>query len=122
MFGLKKTRLRCSFCGAGDRQASRLLGSASGRYICDACITTCNDILAATPREAAQPAAMSDAELLSCVKACEASVAALRQLQRARVDMLRRREVSWAAIGEALGVSRQAAWERFSSEKTKAPS
>jgi hypothetical protein len=30
------------------------------------------------------------------------------------VDILRQREVSWAAIGEALGVSRQAAWERFS--------
>jgi ATP-dependent Clp protease ATP-binding subunit ClpX len=30
------------------------------------------------------------------------------------VDTLRQREVSWAAIGEALGVSRQAAWERFS--------
>ena len=30
------------------------------------------------------------------------------------VDTLRQREVSWATIGEALGVSRQAAWERFS--------
>lgn len=30
------------------------------------------------------------------------------------VDELRRREVSWADIGEALGMSRQSAWERFS--------
>jgi biotin operon repressor len=30
------------------------------------------------------------------------------------VDTLRSREVSWADIGEALGVSRQSAWERFS--------
>ncbi len=30
------------------------------------------------------------------------------------VDLLRSRKVSWAAIGEKLGVSRQAAWERFS--------
>jgi hypothetical protein len=28
-------------------------------------------------------------------------------------DILREREVSWAAIGEALAVSRQAAWKRF---------
>ena len=30
------------------------------------------------------------------------------------IDELRRRELSWADIGEALGISRQAAWERFS--------
>ena len=28
-------------------------------------------------------------------------------------DILREREVSWAAIGEVLAVSRQAAWKRF---------
>ena len=28
--------------------------------------------------------------------------------------MLRAREVSWAQIGAALGMSRQSAWERFS--------
>ena len=29
------------------------------------------------------------------------------------VDLLRSREVSWAKIGAALGISRQSAWERF---------
>jgi biotin operon repressor len=29
------------------------------------------------------------------------------------VDILREREVSWEMIGEALAVSRQAAWKRF---------
>jgi ATP-dependent Clp protease ATP-binding subunit ClpX len=29
------------------------------------------------------------------------------------VDLLRERGVSWAVIGDALGISRQAAWERF---------
>jgi AhpD family alkylhydroperoxidase len=29
------------------------------------------------------------------------------------VDELRKRGVSWEKIGQALGVSRQAAWERF---------
>jgi len=29
------------------------------------------------------------------------------------VDILREREVSWATIGHALHVSRQAAWKRF---------
>ena len=30
------------------------------------------------------------------------------------VEILRKREVSWQQIGDALKVSRQAAWERFS--------
>ena len=29
------------------------------------------------------------------------------------IDILREREVSWASIGQALAVSRQAAWKRF---------
>ena len=32
------------------------------------------------------------------------------------VDTLRARGISWTRIGEALGVSKQAAWERFSGE------
>jgi predicted transcriptional regulator len=57
---------------------------------------------------------MSDERLLTAIKASEASVAALRSLRQAQVEALRKREVSWAEIGKALGVSRQAAWERFS--------
>jgi predicted transcriptional regulator len=30
--------------------------------------------------------------------------------------VLRERGISWTRIGEALGVSKQAAWERFSGE------
>jgi hypothetical protein len=37
------------------------------------------------------------------------------QLQRA-VDLLRRNQVPWSRIGEAIGTSRQAAWERLSGE------
>jgi hypothetical protein len=33
-----------------------------------------------------------------------------------QVGMLRARGVSWTRVGEALGVSKQAAWERFSGE------
>jgi hypothetical protein len=33
---------------------------------------------------------------------------------QAQVEALRKRGASWDAIGSALGISRQAAWERFS--------
>ena len=38
----------------------------------------------------------------------------MRDKVQETVDVLRAREVSWADIGAALKVSRQAAWERFS--------
>jgi ATP-dependent Clp protease ATP-binding subunit ClpX len=38
----------------------------------------------------------------------------VRDVLQEHVDILRRRGVSWERIGEAMGVSRQAAWERFS--------
>jgi hypothetical protein len=30
-----------------------------------------------------------------------------------RLELIRERGISWTAIGKALGISRQAAWERF---------
>jgi hypothetical protein len=41
---------------------------------------------------------------------------ARRDLERA-VEMARSDGASWATIGAALGVSRQAAWERFASRR-----
>ena len=36
---------------------------------------------------------------------------------REAVLALRRKSVTWMRIGEALGISRQSAWERFSDEE-----
>ncbi|MGI8524236.1 MAG: hypothetical protein ACR2K3_13160 [Nocardioides sp.] len=33
-----------------------------------------------------------------------------------RVRRLRERRVTWARIGETLGIARQSAWERFSTD------
>ncbi len=41
-------------------------------------------------------------------------VLSTRAVLQAMIEELRRRGSSWEAIGKALGVSRQAAWERFS--------
>lgn len=109
-----KRRLRCSFCGKSEAEVGRLIGGGSGRYICDNCVGVCVAILGATPSPFVGWDKMSEEQLLAAVQASEASVEALRSLQQAQVEALRKREVSWAAIGQALGVSRQAAWERFS--------
>ena len=52
--------------------------------------------------------------LLTRLKPIEQTLQGMGNQLQACVEALRSREVSWAAIGEALGVSRQSAWERFS--------
>jgi biotin operon repressor len=57
---------------------------------------------------------MVDAQLLQSLKPSAAAVEGMRNVLQQQVETLRKRGVSWADIGAALGVSRQAAWERFS--------
>lgn len=57
---------------------------------------------------------MTDGQLLSGLKNAEATVEATRAVLQSMIGELRRRAVSWEAVGKALGISRQAAWERFS--------
>ncbi len=106
-------RLRCSFCRKPETEVAKLLAGAKG-YICDSCVGVCNDILAATPPAFAGWESMTDEQLLVALGPTHASVEATRAVLQRQVDVLRERNVSWAAIGSALGVSRQAAWERFS--------
>jgi ATP-dependent Clp protease ATP-binding subunit ClpX len=60
------------------------------------------------------PANWPTERLLALVEPLSATAEAHRNHLQSVVDNLRTREVSWAAIAEKLGVSRQAAWERFS--------
>jgi len=110
---IARRRLRCSFCGKSEREVAKLLAGPRV-FICDACVGVCNRILDAVPRTFAGWDAMTDAQLLAALKPAAASVDGTRAVLQSQVDTLRRRGISWEAIGGALGVSRQAAWERFS--------
>jgi hypothetical protein len=113
MVTLRRRSLRCSFCSRSDKDVEKLLGGPKV-YICDACVGVCNRILEATPPRPAGWASMTDAQLLASLAPANAALEGVRAVLQAQVDMLRKREVSWADIGKALGISRQAAWERFS--------
>ena len=52
--------------------------------------------------------------LLARLKPIEQTLQGMGNQLQTVVEELRGREVSWARIGEALGISRQSAWERFS--------
>ena len=106
-------RLRCSFCGKSADKVDRLIAGPKV-HICDACVGVCNRILDAVPEGHGAWADMSNEQLLAALKPANAAMKATRQILQTQVDILRSREISWAEIGTALGISRQAAWDRFS--------
>jgi hypothetical protein len=104
---------RCSFCHKADDEVTRLLGSESGALICDECVVICGRILAdpSTPFPGFE--ADDDEQLLGRLAPARDLVEATAAGLNGLVELLRSRGVSWARIGDALGISRQAAWERF---------
>ena len=110
---IRRIFLRCSFCGKPESKVARLIGGWRA-YICDSCVAACNRILEATPPGFTGWESLSDQQILDSLLPAERTVEAVRAVLQTQVDILRKRGVSWAAIGDALKTSRQAAWERFS--------
>ena len=112
-----KSVLQCSFCGKGQDEVEKLV-AGPGVYICDECIGLCNGILAdenTTPR---MPdwRALSDETILAGLPQVAAMSAQAEFSLHERIAELRQRGMTWAELGGALGVTRQAAWERFARE------
>jgi ClpX C4-type zinc finger len=112
--------LRCSFCGKSQHEVKALV-AGPGVAICEACVELCNGVIAAIPEGAPrQPVkahwldAFPTEQMLGMLGGMEKVYEDVSDRLRHSVDILRSRKVSWEAIGKALGVSRQAAWERFS--------
>ena len=57
-----------------------------------------------------------DEELLASLARIQAVTSQLNGALHDQVTIMRGRGISWTRIGEALGVSKQSAWERFSGE------
>jgi hypothetical protein len=112
----KKT-LYCTFCFQSQFQVRTLISGPASIFICDECVYLCNEIIAGHfPDKSKQ---LSDQELpterlLERLEAIEDTLQGKGNQLQWVVELLRSREVSWAQIGTALGISRQSAWERFS--------
>src|SRR6185437_9360230 len=113
---LPEVKLRCTFCGKTQEQVNTFIAGPAV-HICDGCVAVCNRLLTGRPTAPflAWPS-LSDDELLATLPAAAAAVEGAEEKLREHVDALRERGVSWERIAGALGVSRQAAWERFSRE------
>ena len=108
--------LYCSFCRK-DKDSVAKLVAGPGVYICNECVDLCNLIIAEKPAgEFGAWNERPDDELLASLARVQAVVAQADAAVHDYVDVLRDRGISWTRIGEALGVSKQAAWERFSGE------
>jgi hypothetical protein len=106
----------CSFC-LKDKDSVAKLVAGLGVYICNECVELSSLIIAEDPAPRVggwdeQP----DDALLANLGRLQAVVSQVHAALHNHVDMLRDRGVSWTRVGEALGVSKQAAWERFSGE------
>jgi ATP-dependent Clp protease ATP-binding subunit ClpX len=113
--------MRCSFCGKSRDEVEKLV-AGPGAFICDDCVGLCVEILreegtVAKPVVLRDPRDASTEELMARLANAAAVTADVDQRLKETVDILRERGHSWARIGKALGVSRQAAWERFSPEE-----
>ncbi|MFJ7586704.1 ClpX C4-type zinc finger protein [Streptomyces sp. NPDC097617] len=112
---------RCSFCGKPSAEAGRLI-AGPGVYICDECVALSTSIIDGSLGGPVGPRApiwesMADEEVLGHIPRVAVHIDQAEADLRSWVQELRRRGVTWTRIGEALGITRQSAWERFSGEE-----
>jgi hypothetical protein len=115
-----KGPLHCSFCLKSQHEVAKLIAGPGFIFICDECVGLCDSIIAGTfdaskvDAERFKISSIPSETLLARLKPIEQTLQGMGNQLEKVVEELRGREISWARIGEALGVSRQSAWERFS--------
>lgn len=107
----------CSFCGLVGAEHTKFAGGL-GAMMCVDCLEYYHEVFASAERSASITRPpwddMMDAELLDKLPLIAMSAEQVNEFLRQWVALLRSRNISWAEIGKVMGVSRQAAWERFS--------
>jgi hypothetical protein len=107
--------LYCSFCFKSQHEVKKLISGPGCIFICAECVDLCNEVISGhlPSSKSGSLEELPTERLLERLGPIEETVQGKgNQLQQV-VDVLRSRKVSWAAIGAALGISRQSAWERF---------
>ena len=114
--------LFCSFCGKSQHDVKKLIAGPAV-FVCDECVALCVKIIDETsdahdgtgnPPKIEWPEDRPTDVVLALLKAQNKTHEEVASRLQRSIDILRKREVSWQQIGDALGISRQAAWERFS--------
>ena len=106
----------CSFCGVPWSEDNKLIGGF-GAQICHRCVAGAHALLddpAEMERRRTPPwSDLTDTEMLNTLPDIVRTSDQVDEFLHGWVGLLRERRVSWQQIGLALGVTRQAAWQRF---------
>lgn len=108
--------LYCSFCFKSQHDVRTLVAGPANIFICDECVALCDAYVVGRPPKVTKSSAddLPTERLLERLQPIEQTLQGKGNQLQTVVELLRAREVSWADIGAALGMSRQSAWERFS--------
>jgi hypothetical protein len=112
---------QCSFCLKEEQEIEQLV-AGPGVFICNECVALCGQIFASgeTGKDGASLPyweSMDDDRLLAQLPRIAAVAIQIDDHLHLWVQRARDRGASWSRVGEALGISRQSAWERFSQER-----
>lgn len=116
--GTVVTDIMCSYCLRARAETGRLVASPLAA-ICRSCAQNALDLFASStssddPESVRAPwEQLDDRMLLDRLPQVAAAGSQVERHLRTWVLAARERGLSWARIGEALGMTRQSAWERF---------
>lgn len=110
----------CSFCLKPNTEVGRLV-AGPGVFICNECVGLCAQLIEGGPSPVPRLAPWEHAEeaeqALAMLPLVAAAHAQVEQNLAGWVRRARALGATWARIGQALGMTRQSAWERFSGEE-----
>jgi hypothetical protein len=112
----------CSFCLKPSTEVGRLV-AGPGVYICNECVALSAQLIDSVPASGSVPQlapwdqVLSVDEVLAHLRLIATAAAGVEQTFTGWVRRARALGATWAKIGEALGMTRQSAWERFSGEE-----
>ena len=117
----------CSFCLKANTEVGKLV-AGPGVYICNECVDLCVQLIAIKPdAPATEDAPAPQVDPWERIDSVEMALELLPrmaavsgQIEENLTQVVRRARTlgaTWAKIGEALGMTRQSAWERFSGEE-----
>jgi len=108
----------CSFCLKPNTEVKRLVAGPAV-FVCDECVDLCCQMIDGPSEPRLLPWEGTDS--LDAALANLPNVArAQAQVEESLLGWVRRARAlgaTWAQIGDALGVTRQSAWERFAAEE-----
>ncbi len=112
----------CSFCLKPNTEVKRLVAGPAV-FVCDECVELCCQIIEDLPEGLTEPRLLPwertdslDAALANLPNVARAQA----QVEESLLGWVRRARTlgaTWAQVGEALGITRQSAWERFAAEE-----